>query len=308
MATFRPSGRGWRAEVVRNGRRASKSFRTKLEAQAWARAKETEFLSLSKTARQTLHDALQRYADTVSTRKKGARWEAVRIALFKRQLPDRPLSSLTPESLARWRDERLAKVSGSSVRRELNLLSAILERATVEWGWIPANPARRVRKPPEGKGRERVITDAEVAALVAACRSPAEIRVGQAFLFALETGMRVSEICGLTAKTIGEKVAVLPDTKNGTRREVPLSPRAREMLPPDGFGLSPSTLDIHFRRVKDRAGLTFVFHDTRHTAATRIALSGKLTPFELARMFGWKSMNMALRYFNATASDIADRL
>lgn len=109
------------------------------------------------------------------------------------------------------------------------------------------------------------------------------------------------------------KVAVLVDTKNGTRRDVPLSPTALRILasvnePSGVFGLSSAQLDVHFRKVRDRIGADWHFHDLRHSAATRIALSGKITPFELCKMFGWKDMNMALRYFNASASDIADRL
>lgn len=313
MATFRKVGKGWRAEVVRKGVRASKILPTKVSAEVWARAKETEILASKTLPKKSLHEAFTRYADTVSVHKKGQRWERTRIARFKRELPDRPLTTLTPDAIALWRDKRLLAVSTGSVRRDMNLLGAILERATVEWGWIEANPCRKVRKPPDGKPRERIITPEESAAFVAGCRSPVETRVANAFLFALETGMRAGEICGIKHHPVNVRTVLIADTKNGTSREVPLSIEARRILiglPQSGsvFGLTSGQLDVHFRKVRDRLGFDFTFHSTRHTAATRIALSGKLTPFELCKMFGWKDMNMALRYFNALASDIADRL
>ena len=73
------------------------------------------------------------------------------------------------------------------------------------------------------------------------------------------------------------------------------------------FGLTPSTLDANFRKYRERAGLEgFTFHDSRHTAATM--LSRKLDVMDLCRMFGWTNTSMALKYYNPTASSIADIL
>lgn len=305
MATYRRVGKKWRAEIARLGVRKSGMFASKREAQEWAA--KVEF-SITHTPRKTLHDALQRYLDTVSIHKKGKRWEASRIAVFKRQMPNRLLSAVTPDALARWRDDRLKSVSTGTVRREMNLFANILEIATTEWEWLDANPFRKVKRPPDGKARDRVITDDEVAEFVAACTSDMQKRVAMAFLFALETGMRAGEIVGIRPVHIFEKYVTLPETKNGTERKVPLSVRGRALLPPAGFGLNSQQLDIHFRKVRDRIAHDYTFHATRHTAATRIAQSGKLTPFELAAMFGWKDLKMALRYTHTSTADIADRL
>jgi integrase len=57
-----------------------------------------------------------------------------------------PLRELTPEAIARWQADRLARgVGPSAVRKALALLGSILQRA-VEAGRIPRNPARLVRK------------------------------------------------------------------------------------------------------------------------------------------------------------------
>ncbi|MFI8143290.1 integrase, partial [Acinetobacter baumannii] len=50
----------------------------------------------------------------------------------------------------------------------------------------------------------------------------------------------------------------------------------------------------------------FTFHDTRHTAATRIA--PKLPLLDLCKMFGWTDPKRAMVYYNPTSSQIAARL
>lgn len=315
MATFkqRPNGT-WRAEIIRVGipYQSKDGFATKRAAQAWAAPIEFSFKNPS---RKTLHDALQRYVNTVSIHKRGVRWEKLRIAAFKRQLPDRQLSSFTSDQVSKWRDERLnpkspkAKpVSTGTVRREMNLFGNILKTAESEWKWITANPFRGVKRPPDGKPRDRVVTDKELADFIAACRTPLENRVAKAFVFAIETGMRAGEIVSIRAENITSKIVHIRLTKNGDARSVPMSAHARKLLPKAGFDLSSAQLDIHFRNVRDRLGQDYTFHSARHTAATRIGQSGKLTPFELCKMFGWKDLNMSMRYCHSSVNSIADRL
>jgi integrase len=83
----------------------------------------------------------------------------------------------------------------------------------------------------------------------------------------------------------------------------------RDFDPVSVFGLTTQTLDALFRRYRLRAGLEgFTFHDARHTAATRIGLSGKLSALELAKMFGWRDLKRCLTYFNPTVGELAAKL
>lgn len=52
------------------------------------------------------------------------------------------LAEITSDILGRWRDLRLTvdKVKGSSVNRDLNLLSHVFASATKEWKWIAKSP------------------------------------------------------------------------------------------------------------------------------------------------------------------------
>jgi integrase len=177
------------------------------------------------------------------------------------------------------------------------------------------NPVKAISKPASPAHRDRLLTRLEIRKILRALQvsgiESTTYRVGLAFLFALRTGMRAGEICGIHREHVYDDRVVLPLTKNGTRREVPLSKkaknvlgRAQKMAVDPVFGVNVATLDTLFRRARDAAGLVNVhFHDSRHWAATNMAR--KLPLVDLCRTFGWKDPKHALVYYNATASSIA---
>jgi integrase len=139
--------------------------------------------------------------------------------------------------------------------------------------------------------------------------------IAVALLISLETAMRQGELWGLEWKDIkfDEKYAVLQDTKNGTRRKVPLSSEAFRLLgliKRDAGHIIPypqeSCAQIYRAAVKLCNIHDLTWHDMRHTAITRLA--GKLQPLELARMVGHKNLSQLLTYFNESATSIAERL
>lgn len=318
-------------EVRQKGVYVSENFRTKAEAVRWGLEQEAaiEDGSAGRVPRKTLRDALERYAKDETPKKRGWRSEGIRIAKFIKTVPfvEKLMKDVTAEDWSAWRDQ-LGKGSADrkplmpgTVIRDFNLIRALYSTALDEWGWIKSNPLKRVKSPPKPRGRTRLMSPAEIQALCAALGyvdgkpSTKTQRVAVGMLFALETGMRAGEVFGLLAKNVDReaRVAHLPLTKNGEERNVPLSTRAVELLAlaagdEAAFGVSPKSADALFRKYRPAELRGINFHDTRHTAATRLASSGKLTPFELCRMFGWTDLKMAMVYFNATASDIARKL
>jgi len=272
--------------------------------------------------RHTLRQVLHRYADEVTPTKRGNAKEALRLRAFERQLLplDAPISKLATSDLAAWRDDRLKVNARGSVLRDISLLSAVLETARRDWGWLTTNPMADVRKPAQPDHRERVIAPWEVRRMLRAMsHNPRQVRtVSQAvaccFLVALATGMRAGELCGLRWADVLGTHCHLAMTKNGSYRDVPLSPVAQRLIERmrgwDAvlvFGLTSQTLDALFRKCRQRAGLDgFRFHDSRHTAATRMA--GKLNVLELCRVFGWRKTDQALTYFNMGPADLARKL
>ena len=314
MGSIRRHRDKWRAEVHVRGVRRSKVTRTKAQAEAWVKDQEG---TLAAGGGHSLAEAVKRYRETYTARKASRAREEQRLDRLLGQLgADLPLAALTRDRLAQWRDDRLAVVAPGSVRREWNLLNHILAIATREWEWIPANPLAAISRPKPPEPRSRVWTDAEVERFLVACGHPGETvqaRVGDCLLFALETGMRAGEIVGLRQEHLFPRHVHLPKTKNGSARDVPLTPEAQAILAPfrgrpEVFGITGPILDALFRKARARASLQGIrFHDARRTALTRLAK--RLDVLELARMSGHKDLKLLLDvYYRPDINDLSDKL
>lgn len=87
----------------------------------------------------------------------------------------------------------------------------------------------KLRMPKGSKERDRRPSSFELAAVIEKAgeihaEMPAVIQI------AVETAMRRSELLGLRRENVKGKHALLEDTKNGSRRLVPLSSKARALL------------------------------------------------------------------------------
>jgi len=160
MATFRKRSGGWRAEVCIKGTRASATFTTKREAQAWAAQEETKLRedAAGKIPNKPFRDLLERYSREVSIKKRGAAREQKMIDVILRDpVADVSLRMLAPIDIAAWRDRRLMQVSGSTVEREMTILSHACSVARREWGWCASTRSamcgghRRRRRVPGGR-------------------------------------------------------------------------------------------------------------------------------------------------------------
>ncbi|MEH6741600.1 MAG: site-specific integrase [Sulfitobacter sp.] len=299
--------------------RSSQVFGSKQAARDWA-AREEYLILNAKPERQTavFGDVLGRYAREVSPKKRGARWEILRIERFRLDAIARVLmADLTATDFSAWRDARLHEVAPATVNREMVLLSAVLSVARKEWRLIALNPISDVRKPTKPPARDRLVSDTEFERLEVAAGSDLtkqKARAFHAFRFSIETAMRAGEVVGLewSRVDLGKRVARLAMTKNGTAREVPLSSEAVRLLEAlprldPVFGLTSANLDALWRRLRDRAGVVdLTYHDSRHVAITRLAR--KLDVLPLARMVGHKDLRMLQTYYNESAEELAKLL
>ena len=323
MATYRKRGDTWRAEVKLAGVRESATFRGRAQAVAWAIERETEINAgrRGQITHRTVRQALERYAQDVSPRHKGERWERVRLTKLAREIPfaGKRLADVTPAEIAGFRDAQRGVLAPSSIRREFGLLRAVFAVARREWGWLKVSPFEHVKAPAEGKPRTRRVSDAELASIVAAlgwdgaAPKRASHFIAVACRLALETAMRQGELLRLTRADIAGKVAILTDTKNGTARSVPLSAAARgllELLPARGrlLPVAPGSFDTLFRKARRKAGLVDLhFHDLRREATTRLA--AKLDPMTLAKMTGHRDLRVLLAtYYAPDMETVADSL
>lgn len=315
MASYKKVAGGWQAQVARKGLRKAATFRLKAEAVAWANQIESDISAIKAGTipNKTVGDVLDEYEKKVSPTKRGYDWEVKRMRVLKTyKIASVRLSDLDATHVAKWRDERLQDVSGSSVCRDWNLLSHAVETARKEWRWINANPFKgEVSRPKVSPPRQKVFTDQEVENVCLSLGSTGIAgRVKDAFLFALETAMRAGEIVGIRKEDIHDTYVHLPLTKNGSARDVPLSIKAKEILAkyPDGFNLKSSQLDANFRRGTRLAGVEGQFRDSRPTALTRMAKIFT-NPLDLAKVSGHKDLRILLNvYYRPSVDDLADRL
>lgn len=250
----------------------------------------------------TVAALLERYKREVSKDKKGRRWEEIRLdALQRDRLAAVRLRQLDTPHVADWQKRRMEAVSGASVRRERNLLNNVFEIARKEWKWLKANPFLGVRRPKDGKPRDRIASPDEQALLL----KEASPGLGRAITVALETAMRCGEIA--SRPSIVGNVAKLVDSKNGYGRDVPLSARAKKAFE-EGIELTAGSISELFGRLCDELKIPdLTFHDLKHTAMTR--LSKKLDPWELAKMTGNRDMNLLLRvYYKHDPEETAKKL
>lgn len=336
MASIRQRGKYWEARVRLEGQTLSHSFSTKADARAWATVIESEiergiFIDRTEAEKNTLGDLFQRYLTDVSSQKKGHDTERYRLVSLQRdQIARIKVAGLSGKLMAEWRDKRLKEVSGSTVNRDLNLISHVINVARKEWGIHVENPVSMIRRPPENRARNRRLADGEEEKLLAELELSVRSERGTfeaggthnpwmrpLVILALETAMRRSELLALRWSDVylSDRFVRLHDTKNGEPRDVPLSTKAAAVL--DGLPrhisgkVLPITADAvkkSFMRAVDRAGLgDFHFHDLRHEATSRIAEKLE-NVLELSAVTGHKTLTMLKRYYHPRAKDLARKL
>lgn len=142
MASIRKRGDRWQVQVRRqHAPSVTRSFLKRADAEAWARAMEVEAdrrcLKHDPRVldRMTLGELVVRYRDEVCAFKKCRDVEQIILNAFLRhRLTKLPLSQVTPAEFAKYRDERLTKVSPSGLNREFSPLQHMYEIASSEWG------------------------------------------------------------------------------------------------------------------------------------------------------------------------------
>lgn len=354
MATLvkTPSGT-WKAVIRKSGfPTTAKTFRTKRDAEDWARRTEDEmvrgvYIQRAPAERMTVSDALRRYLAEVSPTKRptSAASDARHSKPLIQYLGKYSLAALTPEIIAKYRDDRLAGLdrkdakgrpapkprSPNTVRLDLALLGHMFNTAMKEWGiGLTYNPVQSIRRPTLPPGRERRLTAEEEERLMAAVDAHSNPMLGWIVRVALETGMRSSEITTLRRGQVDLKrrIVRLLETKNTLPRTVPLTSTAVDIFrqalanpvrPIDTdlifFGepgkdgqRRPYNFNKVWLNIKESVGLKDLrFHDLRHEAVSRF-VEGGLSDQQVAAISGHKSMQMLRRYTHLRAEDLVDEL
>jgi integrase len=335
MASIRklPGNRSkpWRVEIRRQGKEPiDKTFRTKKEAEAFAREVEADFDHWSRLlgkelAKHTLGDLLDRYVLIWTGKDHNT---PTRLAWWKDQYGETPLSAFNDdtvrEALSRLEIEPHARGSraGATLNRYKAALSACF-KAGIDRGWygLKVNPVAGIRGRKESSHRfGRSLEDDERAALLDACDRSAWSGMGVFVRVALATGARRGELMKLEWKDADLKAGsiLLRDTKNADDRRVPLIGDARSRLEawskvrnlkdPRVFpGPKPEKappIDSAWRIAKAAAGIENLrIHDLRHSCGSYLAKAGA-SAFQIAAILGHRSgPGLTARYVHLAAED-----
>jgi integrase len=240
--------------------------------------------------------------------------------------PSIKITQITAEAIRRWEADltreklpRTGRARGpATVNRHFALLRRLL-RLCQRWGHLRDVPHFEMAKEPPG--RLRFLTHEEFNRLVKACRAQARYRnrhLAPIVILAGHTGMRRGEILGLEWRRVdfSRGVLVLEQTKNGRRREVPMSQTVYEVLtevrkeqaengvlPTKGFvfrnkktGVRMFEINNGFMTAAKEAELSdFRFHDLRHTCASWLVMGGASLQ-EVKEILGHRDFAMTLRY------------
>ena len=324
MATFRKRNGKWQV-IVRHKSigTVSRSFIVKTQAIKWALEQEERIergvFGCIEPSEIALSDLLQRYGKEITPAKRGAAIEMYRLRrLINDPISNLSIDQLTSQVLASFRDKRL-KDGQRACQLDLILIRHCLRIAISEWGLrLSVNPVDQIKKPPSPRPRERRLNDGEYESLEEASMLTKNPHIWPIIVFAIETGMRRSEILGLTWDNISleRQLAYLPLTKNGTSREVPLSTKAADVLrgqcsrhnTTTPFPVNANAFRLAWERLRKRADLCDLrFHDLRHEAISRFFEMGLSIP-EVALISGHKDAKMLFRYTHLKAGNIIAKL
>jgi len=240
-----------------------------------------------------------------------------RVLSFK-SLAKANLRDINEELIARFSSSQIGKVRPATINRALAAIRRALYLAE-EWKIIDRAPKVRMQK--GERRREFVLTGSQrdefIGGLSEPCRTVAR--------FLLDTGLRVSEWCGLTWDRVfleGDAgyVFVVRGKTERARRYVGLTADARAILERQKtlsrsqfvfvrFGeridkslwytapLSRHTLSEQFTKRKREMGLPWdaVLHSTRHTALTDFGAAGA-DAFTIQTIAGHASVTTSQRY------------
>jgi integrase len=207
--------------------------------------------------------------------------------------------------------------SPATIVRYLALLSHLFTIAIRDWEWVSTNPVKLVTKPKEPKGRERYLSQEEIQQLLEACKQSRN-RVLYTIVFcAISTGARLGELLSLSCQDMDLQrcVVIFRNTKNSDTRCVPLTTAAVAVVQDYertiGFAgeyvFPQKSIRKAWRTAVTRAGLgrDVVFHTTRHTCGSHLAMSGA-SLLDIATVLGHHSMSMVRRYSHLSQGHLAE--
>lgn len=318
---------------------ASAAFNDKRAAQAWAAHTEDAIrrgiYQFNAVIIPPLREVIGQYLKSRAFKsKRGASIERYFFNdIAAARLASAPLDQVSLTTLTRLRDTWSNEVTASTIARRFTMLRALYTYAASDLHLPVENTPAKVRLQEVNDSRTRRPSKPEVEAICAASGSSVLATIVR---LALETAMRRGEITGLRIENIdlATGTALLPLTKNGHTRTVPLTPKAQATLQAaigerthgQLFSEKPGSISQAFRRAVTRARRAYEkdcttkgqqadptylqnlrLHDARHDAISRLIENGFST-IEASQVSGIETLSILQRYANLHPQHLVDKL
>ncbi len=320
MATIRKLRDKWQAQVRLKGiKPITKSFIKKSDAVDWSRVIESQvtlgtYVDPRASERITLDSLIDLYLQRKVASGAENRAEQSRLKRLRSVLGAFSLSQLSVAVLSQFRDQRLLRANPATVVHELSLLARLLRLATSNFGIPLPQGVPRIRLPKMPHGRTRRLCGDEESRLLEAAKTDPEL--SDFILLAIECATRRSELIEVKGVDInlGSRTVLLPVTKSGIPRVIPLTRKALKTLGArvagDGrvFSISATAMSQRFSLACKKAGISDLrIHDLRHEGISRLFELG-LSTVEVAAISGHQSLAMLHRYTHIRAEHLISRL
>jgi site-specific recombinase XerD len=321
-------GQVWWMSFVYKGKRYRKSTETtdrKLALRIFDKIKgeiaENRWFESLPGEKKTFREMMEKFLDEHASTKASYKSYKSYVKSLNPFLGNHILTDITPKMINEYKLKRRNDgVKPGSINRELAILKKAFNLALKEWEWVKENPASKVSMEEENNKRDRWLADDEEERLLEAC-SP---RLRELVIFALNTGMRLSEILALTWRGVDlfRKTITVFKSKNKEMRTLPMNQTIFEMLKSRAKVKSIKTdlvfynknhaqidkcfVSLSFHNTAKKAKVEdFRFHDLRHTFATRLVQSGK-DLYKIQRLLGHKTPSMTQRYAHHYPESLRD--
>jgi|SRR5690242_7247221 len=318
-------GRVWYVRFFANGKRItepigpSKDYARKVLAKRRTEVLDGRFfpnlIRQNVLFSEIVEDSLARAKDAFTVKYPGRKFREGNGGRIKEWFPNRTAASITPQEIAAKLHET-ARTPATFNRYRVAISHAY--KLAIENRKCAENPAKLVRLQRESNERVRYLNQHDVEEekkLREAIRAKYPERAAE-FDLALNTGLRLSEMCRLTWQDVDLRLNVLTlrETKSGKIQRVPLNAAAKEAL----RNLRAQTTGVHVcpdhgdRRRRwwdeirlDAKTVDFHWHDLRHTFASRLVMAG-VDILTVNKLLRHATLGVTMRYAHLAPNHLHD--
>ena len=234
-------------------------------------------------------------------------WKRDQICI-KNLLPylgDLLLSRIAPSDIEAYKEDRLKKISPSTINRELACLRYMFTVAEQLGKFEGKNPVKEVKFLQSRQYVFKVLTAKEIKRLIDA----AVEHLKPIIILALNTGMRRGELFNLRWSDVHfkDRFLFIKETKSNIMRKIPMNDlviktiksiekKSEFVFTSPRSGTRFRDIQYSFKRACEKAEINDCrFHDTRHTAATHMIQRGA-DIVTVSQILGHTDIKMTLKY------------